>query len=197
MNILKNLDLLNSKERFHLIKKVIGEGRITVSQDFMHDLQNETGLVITQRPFVAIDYHLDWLYAALTVDVETCEQYMSNRDRIIKGNQEDIDCIIAYEDGNKTVIIMIEAKGVTAWKNEQINSKIKRLNEIFKNVSKDIIPYFILMSPERSRGLKIENGEEWMKSKNTPYWIQLKMPKLKKVQRDTETGEKWRIAKRS
>ena len=54
----------------------------------------------------------------------------SDKDLVV-GNQEDIDLLIAFEKQAKTHLVLVEAKGGTAWGNDQLRSKASRLQHIF------------------------------------------------------------------
>lgn len=83
----------------------------------------------------AVDYHIDWLFGALTLDrlghaADTCVRNpVSSKaseaapGRLIRGTQEDLDLILAFD----RTIILTETKGVTSWGNKQLASKRRRL----------------------------------------------------------------------
>lgn len=59
-----NLDKLNRKERFFLIGMALGNPRFKLDPLFRQKLSEEFGVVIPDNVFVAMDYHLNWIYAA-------------------------------------------------------------------------------------------------------------------------------------
>ncbi|MER9920916.1 MULTISPECIES: hypothetical protein [unclassified Mesorhizobium] len=85
----------------------------------------------------AIDYHIDWLFGALVLDGTTDIDWAAPLEnpvvshsaepplRLIRGTHEDFDLIIAFD----RTIVLIEAKGVTSWGNDQVKSKHQRLRE--------------------------------------------------------------------
>ena len=92
----------------------------------------------------AMDYHIDWLIAALTRYNGQNEENktIQNINYKIFGTQEDFDFIICTEN----TLIFIEAKLSSVWDRKQLDSKIKRLNgmkELFKSTKQ----YFVLLSP--------------------------------------------------
>jgi hypothetical protein len=44
-----------------------------------------------------------------------------------------VDYLVAYDSGDDTHLILVEAKGVTGWTNKQMASKVGRLVQIFGN----------------------------------------------------------------
>jgi len=139
-SLLDYLKMFNSKERFFLVGQILGKSRFSPSKKFRGELNKVLGLEIPTKVFAAMDYHLDWLYASLELARGCKEKYIHKNgnqkaDKKIKGQQEDIDFLIAFNENDDekkpTHIVLIEAKGVTAWSNKQMDSKVKRLNEIF------------------------------------------------------------------
>jgi hypothetical protein len=214
MDIIKNLEKLNAKERYYLITFATDNKTIRLGCEFRKKLgktiygENENGepvRLIPEDSFVAIDFHLNWLYAALYYDVLTDDGTEKEViPDVIKSDQQDIDLLIAYMENGKTMIIMVEAKGTGSWGNGQLNSKIDRLNKIFKQSEKNIIPKLVLLSPNEPQRLDIAKSEEgrdrwqnWLnKNDNKPFWVQLEIPKLKKVGKLAQNSKKWKISDR-
>ena len=175
----------------------------TLSDKFRKDLRCELGLKISipKCAFVAMDYHFDWLTMALFLgkcpDMENGPISRSEvTDNInkelaekINKNQEDIDLLAAFEDGEsgKTHLILIEAKADSPWKNDQLKSKAERLR-IFDEakIREYCKPHFVLMSPKQPSKLDVK-WPDWMeiaKGKNPP-WLQLHLKDpLLRVKRD-------------
>ena len=209
-NIIDCLSSFNSKERFFLVGQILGNPHFNLSKDFCKDINDKLRINISDNSnetFAAMDYHLDWLYASLKIATENGNNTIySNKDKIIKAQQEDIDFIIAYKDGEICHIILIEAKGVTGWTNDQIKSKTNRLKIIFGEDLKkwkNVIPHFVLMSPKEPEKLNISNWPEWMKTNKQINWIKLKIQEdLKMVSRcnemgdEDQKGEYWKVTDR-
>ena len=112
--------------------------------------------------------------------------------QIIKGTQEDVDLLVAFKAGETFHLILVEAKAYSGWTNKQLLSKAKRLRTIFgENGNKwsDVQPYFCVMSPKESEGLKRECLPKWMLyNGNQLQWLPLRLPKSKRrvVSRDDE-----------
>ncbi|MCW5827867.1 MAG: hypothetical protein KIT79_00995 [Deltaproteobacteria bacterium] len=179
---IENLKKFNRKERYHLICHST-QNAFNLCPDFIYQLRSQLDIPIPHRAFVAMDYHLDWIWGAMAVlDPKLKEQ---NRGTI-KGTQEDIDLIIAYEEGNTdkelvTRLIFVEAKSDTSWSNEQFTSKTSRLALFFPEGEKDvsnlrIIPHLVLTSPSKpTKKLDKTHGAKWMwKEDGEAFWIKLR-----------------------
>jgi len=138
-----------------------------------------------------MDYHLDWIYAALVLDsagkqatneamvFESPNFAESGRPPVyINTNQEDIDLLVACKPKGVTHLILVEAKGATGWTNKQIRSKAARLKIIFdSHVSwfhDDVIPHFVLASPRPPQHLAVEDWfPSWMAPQGMIPWVRL------------------------
>ena len=96
---------------------------------------------------------LDWLAGALYLHTRPPDPYAGrgNRPRLIKGQQEDIDLVVA-SGGD---VILIEAKAFSASSNKQLKSKLQRLKALCDNETgiypsppeeEQIKLHFVLMS---------------------------------------------------
>ncbi|KRD21074.1 hypothetical protein ASE39_25275 [Acidovorax sp. Root267] len=119
---------------------------------------------------------------------------------LVKGNQEDIDLVVAFG----STLILIEAKGDTSWSNGQLNSKLPRLEAILgadfngSYQQRNLSVYFVLMSPKRPKRL-LRGGlpwPNWMAAQDgTPFWMPLQLadskesPSFCRVTRCRENGE--------
>jgi hypothetical protein len=112
----------------------------------------------------AVDYHFDWLYAALHTDSLA---FISNKFPVlpngrsqepklqfIQGQQEDIDLIVS----SGRDVVLIEAKAFSEWDPKQIKSKIARLKLLCKDpggivhpekpIDEQIALHFVLLYQE-------------------------------------------------
>ncbi|MHB1415078.1 MAG: hypothetical protein ACYC1C_07475 [Chloroflexota bacterium] len=81
----------NRKERFFLVGQALGNPSFTLSAQFRGRLGESFGLQVPENAFVAMDYHLDWLYASLFLhDKGTIEGIHPRPDDLITANQEDV-----------------------------------------------------------------------------------------------------------
>lgn len=205
------IDLLrsfNSKERFFLVGEVLGNPEFLPSSAFRGRLSEALNLQIPERVFSAMDYHLDWLYAALQIATDNrAVPIYSNSEGIIKAQQEDIDFLIAYDAVGITHIILIEAKGVTGWTNRQMKSKANRLRDIFGEDGKkwaSVQPHFVLMSASAPQKLDTSTWPRWMTLPNIHVaWMKLCIvADLRRVSRcnadgeEDKYGEYWTIVSR-
>jgi hypothetical protein len=101
-----------------------------------------------------------------------------NGRKLIRGNQEDIDLIIA----SGSDVILLEAKGHNAWANPQLTSKIERLNMLCDSASGIVWPEFsthpitlhlVLMSIREPYKVVCDEWPAWAKAGNRPYWMGL------------------------
>jgi len=155
---------------------------------------------------VAMDYHLDWLFASIQLSFDSTKRIFPIEDDCISANQQDVDLLVAFERENETHIVLLEAKALTGWSNEQLNSKAKRLSKIFGKDGKrwqNIVPHFILISPNISKGLSSREWPEWMAPNGLIKWITLPgTEKKESVYRCDEKGKSskdgryWTIKKR-
>lgn len=172
--VVDTLKQFNRKERYWLLDNTLNVGSMPFKDDFLSELR-KIGLDVPKNTWWAMDYHLDWIAAAI-IHTENTQEIYNNDHNLITGTNEDIDFVIAFDN----TIILIEAKCETSWNNEQLNSKVKRLEKIFShiNTSNKINIKLVLMSQSESQNLKPEQTEwpKWMvDDQKKPLWIQLKM----------------------
>ncbi len=187
------LDTLNRKERYHLIRALTG-GPFPVSAQFRKQLQAALGQRYSKKygdlpqsfPFVAMDYHLDWVYAWVRIITEsekepgeiraadslnTYERGGRGGKNPLVGSNQDVDLLIAYPDPknpNTTHAVFLEAKGDTDWNPKQFKEKAERLNLIFgpegdKRLP-DVVPHFVLVGPSK-------DGINRLHPQDAPKWF--------------------------
>ena len=192
-DLIELLESFNRKERYFLISHALGNFQL--SDDFRRKLSKEIGLRIPGNAYAAMDYHLDWLIAALHAHQRgNVDDPFNNPERkLVKGNQEDIDLLVAFKDNGKHHLVLVEVKGATGWINKQLKSKADRLSLVFGpegNCHPGVEPHFCLASPNCPQHLEASEWPKWMSKGNDPYfWIKLKFPKCrKKVTRCESSG---------
>jgi hypothetical protein len=226
LDVIDWLKTFNAKERYFLLAYAQDQDALQLGPFFRGRLSQLLGITVPEDAFVAMDYHLDWLYAALHVAVHgpagpgpddshknVLEQVDGEQKRMIQGQQEDADLLIAFDLDGVTHLILVEVKGVTSWGNDQLRSKALRLKQIFHEDGKrweNVKPHFILMSPRKDKRLKVEGFPRWMLSdqegqeqKRLP-WLPLRikgLDEIKKVTRcEKEKGKEvwhnWKLTKR-
>ena len=210
---ISNLAKFNRKERFYLLGYALGNKDFILSDEFRTSIQeclHQLKVDIPINAFVAMDYHLDWIFASIfltTIEKNSMTNLLDKN--LIKATQEDIDLIIAFKDeqnSEMTHLIMCECKAETGWNNKQLISKAIRLRNIFgedgRKYHNVVIPYFLLLSPRQSKNLNINAVPEFMKVNGNIPWMKLSVPNgLQKVTRcdslgkDCITGDYWKIDK--
>ena len=186
---------INAKERFFLLGQVLGNPHFAPSSYFREELGSIVGLEIPENPLSALDYHIDWIYASLKLAADGQKvRIHSNAEGAIRAQQEDVDYLMAYDSGDDTHLILVEAKGVTGWTNKQMDSKVGRLVQIFGKDGKmwaGVIPYFVIISPRRPRGLSTNAWPQWMAPNGKVPWLRLSVPTgLKGISRCDAQGRR-------
>lgn len=152
------LGRFNRKERFWLLTEAIGVPFLSLCPIFLEKLEQELNVDIPADAWWAFDYHIDWLHAAPhfspNFELSSEQAPKPNADKNIRGTQEDVDLIVAYE---KT-IIFVEAKLSTSWSAAQLERKLKRLGSL---PAGDYQRYFVLTSPSRPKRLDTSQWPEW------------------------------------
>jgi len=180
--MIDNLDRLNRKERYFLIGMALGNPTFKLSSYFLEALIDKFQLVIPDKVFVAMDYHLNWIAAAAALcfnDPIRDHLYLNTGD-MIDGTQEDVDLLLAFDDQpNLTHLIMLEAKGVTAFNNSQFEHKMNRFRNIFGNNCEkwpQIKPYFGLVSPRKPEKLRVDSCPPWLMVNGEIPWLEMPIP---------------------
>ena len=182
----RNLKLFNAKERDHLMRYAYLGARddyevasTFLSEEIDWDLRRVADLGLSPSAacvFAGMDYHLDWLHAALWTARHSPEWTpgapyppvpmdahapVSRVDalytdfRTVSGSQEDIDLLVVYADGDRLAVLFIEAKGAAKFDKVQLARKLIRLDRIL--VGTDMAPQddrslefrLILAAPEK------------------------------------------------
>ncbi len=200
-DLIEILESFNRKERFFLIAHALGqsdsgEPAFSLSDSFRKDLSIPADAC---RIFVAMDYHLDWLQAALHLYRDPGKTEFSNEGKVIEGTQRDVDLLIAYQVGETFHLILVEAKAYASWDNGQLSCKGARLRKIFGdqgNCWPRVQPRFYIIGPEPKR-LKPKCLPEWMLNDGKLQWLPLRLPKKKrwKVTRSGDAYQHFRIDK--
>lgn len=199
MNKLTNLlESLNRKERFFLVGDALGNRKFNLGDDYRNNLQKVTGLKIPSNAWVGMDYHIDWIAAAVHVttnNIDIADKWPNPKGKkIVRGTQEDVDLIVGFGDASETHLILIEAKGDTAWSNSQMNSKAERLGSIFgygDGDRKHITTTLVLTSPTPpTKRLETKNWPNWMTDKNDrPLWMPMEMTGRRQLIRCDENNK--------
>jgi hypothetical protein len=215
------LKRFNRKERNLLVRAVLGDEQkpLRLVETFRRNVAQELKIeMIAEAAWWATDYHITWLAGALAYYTEgdaSLNKARLNRSsgpspsmsRLIEGNQEDIDLIIA----SGLDLILIEAKAFGSWDNKQLRSKLDRLKllhieyqQIADRADRDRVRmHFLLTSPRESKNINVE-WPEWIRKENQVPWIELHLPDSEAIlevnrcdadAEETAEGDHWRIVK--
>ena len=203
-DLIEILESFNRKERFFLIAHALGlqsnsgEPAFSLSRCFREQLNTKISLEIPQDSkdvFVAMDYHLDWLQAALIL-AHTSQDEKSKfcnegeEGQVIEGTQEDVDLLVAFRVSGTFHLILVEAKGYFGWDKGQLSSKADRLRKIFGDEGKkwcDVQPYFCTVGPKEPSRLD-PDPPKWMLKDGKIQWLHMGLPKRRLVSRCDEDG---------
>ena len=113
-SLLEYIESFNRKERFFLIGEALGNRHFRPSAGFRKRVGDAFGLDIPADALVLMDYHLDWIHASLVLAAGADESVAHENDPVVAtGTLEDIDLLIAFDEGGATHVVMIEAKAST------------------------------------------------------------------------------------
>lgn len=187
------IESFNRKERHILWEQATVEGgKAQLSGTFKGKLA-ECGIDVPDQHIIAVDFHLDWLYAALLVhaaalsprdpsQAHAIPEASTPEKRAYRGNQEDIDLLIAFEQAGQPWVVMVEAKGFTSWGKSQMESKVARLRAIRSDpaLRPGVEMRLILASFEKWQNLPL-NWREWGIDTDEglpaePHFLQLDKP---------------------
>lgn len=166
--LIECLDSFNRKERYWLLRNCCGKGKyleIPLGENFIQKLKQVPALsnLDFSNAWWAMDYHIDWLFAAITFYKDHRIQKLSNNENTyikknnVNGSQEDFDFIVCV--GNE--VILIEAKMATGWTKHQLHSKLSRVIDLKHLSNGDINFHFFMTSPH------LTNTSEAIKEKCT------------------------------
>ena len=192
--IIEKLRSFNRKERFFLVGMALGNPEFKLCEQFRNKVGEALHISIPKDAFAAMDYHLDWIYASLFLaNNNTKDQMFPNTNGLITATQEDIDFLIAYQDGEKCHLVMLEAKGVMGFTNRQLQSKIRRLRDIFGDDGDKypgVIPHFAIVSPKSPIGIRTDSWPSWVFRNGEIQWIEMPISdELRRITRCDEAGK--------
>jgi hypothetical protein len=185
----------NRKERFLLVGQSLGNPAFVLGSDFRERLGALLGRPVPEDAYCAMDYHLDWLYASLMW--ATGQVHPGNlmpripdlgldppRDLKVTGNQSDVDLLVAWVDErDRAQVVMLEAKGFSAWTHKQMAYKSARLVAIFGDESNVRFPgvdaHLVLVGPKTVPSELLAGGPSWAVGRttgNVKYFLTLNPP---------------------
>ncbi|MEO9167703.1 MAG: hypothetical protein ABI230_04795 [Aestuariivirga sp.] len=131
MTLVEALKQFNRKERYWLIQQALGKPQLDAK--FLTELSlalnkqcgDKSKIRIPENAYWAIDYHFDWIAGALESIAMAKEPFPNSpsNKQLVRGNQEDIDLLVAYEH----TLILVECKAGESWSIKQLKSKKNRI----------------------------------------------------------------------
>ncbi len=214
--IIQNLHAFNRKERDRLMKFALCRGEYPqhrISVELWKLVRPSNGRLQRPKPehmFLGMDYHLNWLYAALVAP--TCDdhelkngiqndwKFTNNRrkDKPIQGNQQDVDLLVAWHDGKRSALnlTLIEAKLDSGWLENQFAAKLDRIKKIVLEAEHFGIPLecsLLLLSPTKPPESKTFGRLPRRESNVLIRHETLPTHKTQKVTRDSSEGKLWKL----
>ncbi|MBC8752405.1 MULTISPECIES: hypothetical protein [Paraburkholderia] len=154
------LGRFNAKERFALIQRVLGV-EFVPHAGFLSEVLAKCGInAKPERVFCAMDFHLDWLYAALiSNELRQDEPLRLLADEAgvlpVTGRQQDADFVMCFTERPATApaithLLLVEAKGVGSWDAKQMRSKLAQYRAMKPAFDRNpnVRPRLVLMSPQ-------------------------------------------------
>lgn len=130
--IVENLQRFNRRERFYVVGWALGVPQLILNVSARMCLSEKLALDIPEHAFVTLDFALDWLYASLVLRSNPPLKVPYPSQCQLHATSEDVDLLVAYDDGPTCHIVLLEAKGRTSWINKQMRSKAERLRRLFE-----------------------------------------------------------------
>lgn len=152
--VVESLELFNRKERFFVVCAATDAPSLRPGPAFRGRVEGKFGLTITDPVFMAVDYHQDWLIAALLLahgEIAERQPY-PDPTGLITGNQQDVDILLAFGGVNTTHLVLLEAKAYTGFTNKAMLSMAKHLKAVFGAMGNRfplVTPHFGLLPPRR------------------------------------------------
>ncbi|MFM0140405.1 hypothetical protein [Caballeronia grimmiae] len=179
------LSKFNAKERFALIQRILGV-HFLPHGDLLKEVIGEGFIPKPEEVFCAMDFHLDWLYAALMNKEFVEGKAFPFESGAITGKQQDVDFVLCFTDKarKETHLLLIEAKGYGSWDTAQIESKFNqyRAMKAAFDQNSDVKPRFILMSPVNPFEHPTPHNQKFREAvmaftefSAPPMWVKLEM----------------------
>lgn len=205
IELVEHLRAFNRKERFLLVGQALDNPQFALGESFRDTLSSLLDRSVPSDAYCAMDYHLDWLYAALkwscdgvykgnVVERSFMDQHPdgSQKDLKITGNQSDVDLLVAWADERgRGQVVMIEAKGYTRWDPKQMSYKAARLLAIFGSGDDRPFPqvdaHLVLAGPPpEPKNLPKDQWPDWARQNWGPdapakYFLPLEPPSYETV----------------
>lgn len=176
MRLVDHLRAFDSHERAILLHAATGRD-FRLSTEFRQRIRETIDVAPPASAFVATDYTIDWLYAALcSVWGHVGSRQTRPTGQKLTGSIEDIDLLIGWDGKPRPRLVFVEAKGYNGWSTKQLNHKIDRLDEVVTPFMDYIDVDLILTGPAPGRGLDSSTWPGWAKPGAEPNFIELDDP---------------------
>ena len=174
----------NDRERFHLVRHVIGLERqsLPLGRIFREELADAIGAPIPRDAYAAFDYQLNRLEDALYDTFATRAHRAAAPFRGLRESTDlprtviDIDLLVVFERMDSTRIAMVEAKYQGAWNNTQLAKKAEWLSQLFRSDmvwANMVTPSFVMLSKRPPAKVDTSTWPDWMAPQNAPLWMEL------------------------
>ncbi len=156
------------KERAWLVRNAIGSMSPLLSGQFLSRISEALTIsppLEREQVWWGIDYHLDWLAAAMhtfhvsSMFSESASMWPETNEGMIAGTVEDVDLIVADTDR----VILIEAKAFGEWDLNQLRSKLNKLDRLVGRCRRHIVDL------EQHRGR--DQWTDWALARSGPNTI--------------------------
>jgi len=182
--------------------------KFALSEALRAQLFNMLNTSVPEQTYVAMDYTLDWLHAALTCYFNggAWKTLLPiNSPLEVSATQEDVDLLIAWDDSTGKHLVLIEAKGFSGWSNKVMHHKAQRLGVICdERVRQTVDVHFVLAGHTPTQGLDCTEWPAWMSQEGRLHFLTITPPEQRwAVQRVTSNGEaskqgkQWRTVPRA
>lgn len=161
------LSKFNRKERFFVAVDAAGGDHeelhapsLQLTDAFREKLEAAIGIPVPVHAWASIDYHLNWLHAALQwkanpglLHEKTIrnDRFAADGLELVLRNQEDIDLIVAWTAPcGGLMVVLVEAKAYGRWTNKQVGHKVHRLVAIVdsaRSAGLSFTPLLVLAGP--------------------------------------------------
>jgi hypothetical protein len=202
---LENLRRLHRDERSFLNVFVTGVP-LALGESFRAEVQSKLGIELPEDVFIAFDYQISGIYAAAAM-LEQPPIVHASGGGIERGNQEQIDLLLAWEAGEAVELLIIEAEGISGWSGKRLLSRALWLGEVFGYDSGSanipyLRPHFAIASPARPPAdLPTLEWPAWAVDEvGAPAWLKLPVPddllrvvKTDRGGRPLATGGHWLV----
>jgi len=182
-DLVRALERFNRKERNWLVRDALGAGAVALCPNFRGRLSEcmrlvEPGADVPDRAWWSTDFHIDWLIGAMAIldkGEGTIGTPWPDLEGLVRGNQQDIDLIIAW--GN--TLVLVEAKGVGSWSGSGTTQKLERLSSLPSELFERVNVFLVFCSPGDD-GKPDSGWPGWLRNGPQRLHLKLARPEVEK-----------------